>query len=151
MGHSLSWFSWQQEFYWVGLSAPRPAPNQEDQASVFVTPGDRVTQLYPQALGTLLTTRMTYVGAILILRSPHGKGGSSQLAVNLNKVKEYNKMLKEIKLLSISTFISSKNGRHWVINVLELRPPWSKYRHGCIPFWPLAQVWKFIKMKRNIQ
>jgi hypothetical protein len=29
-----------------------PAPNPEDQVSVFMTPGDRVTQLYPQALGT---------------------------------------------------------------------------------------------------
>jgi hypothetical protein len=28
-----------------------PAPNLEDQASVFTTPGHRVTQLYPQALG----------------------------------------------------------------------------------------------------
>jgi hypothetical protein len=30
----------------------RPTPNLEDQASVFMTPGDRVAQLYPQALGT---------------------------------------------------------------------------------------------------
>jgi hypothetical protein len=29
-----------------------PAPNLEDQASVLITPGDRVAQLYPQALGT---------------------------------------------------------------------------------------------------
>jgi hypothetical protein len=29
-----------------------PTPNLEDQASVFMTPGDRVAQLYPQALGT---------------------------------------------------------------------------------------------------
>jgi hypothetical protein len=28
------------------------APNPQDQASVFFTPGDRVAQLYPQALGT---------------------------------------------------------------------------------------------------
>jgi hypothetical protein len=27
-------------------------PNLEDQASVFMTPGDRVAQLYPQTLGT---------------------------------------------------------------------------------------------------
>jgi hypothetical protein len=27
-------------------------PNLEDQVSVFMTPGDRVVQLYPQALGT---------------------------------------------------------------------------------------------------
>jgi hypothetical protein len=29
-----------------------PTPNLEDQASVFMTPGDRVAQLYPQGLGT---------------------------------------------------------------------------------------------------
>jgi hypothetical protein len=34
------------------LSTPRPTPNLEYQASVFMTPGDRVTQLYPQTLGT---------------------------------------------------------------------------------------------------
>jgi hypothetical protein len=28
----------------MGLSTRRPTPNLEDQASVFVTPGDRVTQ-----------------------------------------------------------------------------------------------------------
>jgi hypothetical protein len=37
------------------LSTPRPTPNLEDQASVFVTLGDRVTQLYPQTLGTHCT------------------------------------------------------------------------------------------------
>jgi hypothetical protein len=31
---------------------PAPTSNLEDQASVFMTPGDRVDQLYPQALGT---------------------------------------------------------------------------------------------------
>jgi hypothetical protein len=29
-----------------------PTPNLEDQASIFITPGDRVAQLYPQARGT---------------------------------------------------------------------------------------------------
>jgi hypothetical protein len=38
--------------YMAGLLVQRPTPNQEDQASVFMTPGDRVAQLYPQALGT---------------------------------------------------------------------------------------------------
>jgi hypothetical protein len=46
------------------LLVQRPTPNLEDQASVFMTPGDRVAQLYPQALGThfsrLLTTCMGY-------------------------------------------------------------------------------------------
>jgi hypothetical protein len=31
------------------LLVQRPTPNLEDQASVFMTPGDRVAQLYPQA------------------------------------------------------------------------------------------------------
>jgi hypothetical protein len=35
-----------------GAITARPATNLEDQASVFVTPRDRATQLYPQALGT---------------------------------------------------------------------------------------------------
>jgi hypothetical protein len=34
------------------IVSPAPNPNLEDQASVFMTPGDRVAQLYPQALGT---------------------------------------------------------------------------------------------------
>jgi hypothetical protein len=39
-------------FYRAGLLVQRPAPNLEDQVSVFMTAGDRVAQLYPQALGT---------------------------------------------------------------------------------------------------
>jgi hypothetical protein len=38
----------------AGLLVQRPTPNLEDQASVFMTPGHRVAQLYPQALGTHL-------------------------------------------------------------------------------------------------
>jgi hypothetical protein len=34
------------------IVSPAPNLNLEHQASVFLTPGDRVTQLYPQALGT---------------------------------------------------------------------------------------------------
>jgi hypothetical protein len=34
------------------LLVQRPTPNLENQASVFMTPKDRVAQLYPQALGT---------------------------------------------------------------------------------------------------
>jgi hypothetical protein len=41
-----------KHFYGAGLLVQRPAPNLEDQVSVFMTPGYRVTQLYPQALGT---------------------------------------------------------------------------------------------------
>ncbi|XP_021918838.1 uncharacterized protein LOC110829437 [Zootermopsis nevadensis] len=40
----------------VGLSAPRPTPNKEDQTSVFTAPGGRVAQLYPQAPGSSSTS-----------------------------------------------------------------------------------------------
>jgi hypothetical protein len=35
-----------------GSSAPRPTPNLEDQVSIFISLGDWVAQLYPQALST---------------------------------------------------------------------------------------------------
>jgi hypothetical protein len=35
------------------LSALRPTPNLKDQVPVFITPSDRVAQLYLQALGSL--------------------------------------------------------------------------------------------------
>jgi hypothetical protein len=34
------------------IVSPAPNPNLEDQVTVFMTPGDRVAQLYPQARGT---------------------------------------------------------------------------------------------------
>jgi hypothetical protein len=36
--------------------SPTPNPQLEDQASVFMTPGDRVAQLYPRALGSSATS-----------------------------------------------------------------------------------------------
>jgi hypothetical protein len=50
MGHSLPWISWQQDFYGVEFSTPHPATNLEDQASLFVTPRNRITKLHHQAL-----------------------------------------------------------------------------------------------------
>jgi hypothetical protein len=35
----------------VVLLAPRPTPNLEDHVSVFMTPEDRVAQLYPRVMG----------------------------------------------------------------------------------------------------
>jgi hypothetical protein len=52
-------------FYRAVLLVQRPTPNLEDQASVFMTPGDRVAQLYPQALGTHFTIGMGYSGTII--------------------------------------------------------------------------------------
>jgi hypothetical protein len=44
---------------------PTPNPNLEDRASVFVTPGDRVTQLYSQALGTHFSRLLRHAWATL--------------------------------------------------------------------------------------
>jgi hypothetical protein len=40
--------SQQFYFYKVGFLAPRPTPTLEVQASVFISPSDRVAQLYPR-------------------------------------------------------------------------------------------------------
>jgi hypothetical protein len=42
--------SQQISFYSVRLSASRPAPNLDDQASIFIPLGDRVAQLYHRTL-----------------------------------------------------------------------------------------------------
>jgi hypothetical protein len=54
----LYWGSVTAVFYGVGLLAPRPTPNLEDQVSVFMTPRNRVVQLYPRALGSSGTSGM---------------------------------------------------------------------------------------------
>jgi hypothetical protein len=46
-------FSWEDSqhisFYRLSLSASRPTPSLESQVSVFISPGDRVAQLYSPA------------------------------------------------------------------------------------------------------
>jgi hypothetical protein len=61
LGHRLSWTSWQQDFYSMGLSTPRPTPSLGDQ----VTPVHRMTQLYPQALGTHFSRLLRHAWAML--------------------------------------------------------------------------------------
>jgi hypothetical protein len=46
----LSWGSVTAVFYGVGLLAPHPTPNLEDKISVFMTPVDRVAQLYSRTM-----------------------------------------------------------------------------------------------------
>jgi hypothetical protein len=52
LGLLFSWGFLTAVFYGVGLLAPRPTLNLEDQVSVFMTSGERVAQLYPRALGS---------------------------------------------------------------------------------------------------
>jgi hypothetical protein len=55
-----------------------PTTNLEDQGSVFVTPGNRVTQLYPQALGTHFSRllRHAWVTVGLVLNPGHHTGNN---------------------------------------------------------------------------
>jgi hypothetical protein len=66
----------------VGLSTPRPSPNLEDKASVFVTPGDRVTQLYPQALGIHFSHLLRHARATLGLFLSSGQ--QTEIYIKLN-------------------------------------------------------------------
>jgi hypothetical protein len=63
-------------FYRVGLLAPRPTSALEDQASVFISPRDRVTQLCPQAPGTQFSRllRQAWVTVGLFLFPGHHTG-----------------------------------------------------------------------------
>jgi hypothetical protein len=49
-------------FYGVRLLAPSPTPNLEDQASEFLSPRDRVAQLYPQALDFPFSRLLRHAG-----------------------------------------------------------------------------------------
>jgi hypothetical protein len=42
-------------------SAPRPIPNLDDQVSIFISPGDWVAQLYPQAPSTHFSRLLRHV------------------------------------------------------------------------------------------
>jgi hypothetical protein len=60
------------DFYSERLSAPRPNPNLEDQVWVFITPGDKVTEIYPQALGSS-GLRERHLPYSQQLRDPEGR------------------------------------------------------------------------------
>jgi hypothetical protein len=73
----------------MGSSAPHPTPNLEDQVSIFISPGDWVTQLYPQASGThfsrLLRHAWATVGLFFSLVTTRGTNltSTSQYRHNL--------------------------------------------------------------------
>jgi hypothetical protein len=61
--------------FWRRVAAPRPTPNLEDQVSIFISPGDWVAQLYPQASSTHFSRLLRYAWArvgLFFSRSPHG-------------------------------------------------------------------------------
>jgi hypothetical protein len=76
-------------FYRAGLLVQRPTPNLEDQASVFMTLGDRVAQLYPQALGTHFSRllRHEWIAVGLFFNPGHHTGfissQSTQITTNI--------------------------------------------------------------------
>jgi hypothetical protein len=60
--HALLGFRNNNLFYRAGLLVQGPTPNLEDQVSVFMTPGDRVSHLYHQALGTHFSCLLQCIG-----------------------------------------------------------------------------------------
>jgi hypothetical protein len=58
----------------------RQTANLEDQASVFMTPGDRVAQLYPQAQGTHFSrlSRHAWVTVGLFFNPGHHTGSKAR-------------------------------------------------------------------------
>jgi hypothetical protein len=70
------------------LLAPRRAPNMGDQASVFMTPGGRVAQLYPQALGTHFSRllRHAWVTVGLFFNPGHHAGETVALVLTITRI-----------------------------------------------------------------
>jgi hypothetical protein len=66
----LLWISWQQNFYKVGPSTPRPTWRTRPP---YLWPQRQVTQLYPQALGTHFSLLLWHAWATLglFLSSSH--------------------------------------------------------------------------------
>jgi hypothetical protein len=64
-------------FYRAKSSALRPTPNLEDQSLAFISPSNKVAQLYPQALGSLFVAfydSQGYGGGILTCLHVRKKG-----------------------------------------------------------------------------
>jgi hypothetical protein len=65
--------------YSARFSALRPTANLEDQVHVFMSPSDRVTQLYPQAPGSLFSPSC----------DSQGYGGRVLTRLHMEKIKIY--------------------------------------------------------------
>jgi hypothetical protein len=68
------------------LLVQRPTPNLEDQVSVFMTPGDRVSQLYPQGPGTHFSRllRHAWVTVGLFFNPGHHTGPSEPYSTEIS-------------------------------------------------------------------
>jgi hypothetical protein len=64
-GFHFFWIS-QHFFYKARSSALRSIPNLKDQVPVFMSPSDRVAQLYPQTPGSLLSSSMTRKATVAV-------------------------------------------------------------------------------------
>jgi hypothetical protein len=91
----------------VGLLAPRPTPNLDDHASEFKSPGDRVAELYPQALDFPFIRLLRHAGVWWDYFSPppHGENYisyhiySNILYHTLLQIEFWNRLMKNIFVL----------------------------------------------------
>jgi hypothetical protein len=97
-------------FCGAGLLVQRPTPNLEDQASVFMTPGDRVAQVYPQALGNHFSRllRHAWVTVGLSFNPGHHTGGHNYQLVKYNE----SLVLIYYRWMTVSRVGESSSSRH---------------------------------------
>jgi hypothetical protein len=71
----------------AGLLVQRPTPNLEDQVSLFMTPGDRMAQLYPQALGAHFSRLLRHAWVTVgLFFNPGHHAGNTCCIPQLNQV-----------------------------------------------------------------
>jgi hypothetical protein len=129
-------------FYRVGLWAPRPTPNLEDQASVFISPRGRVAQLYSPAPGTyfrhLLWLALVMVG--LFLFPSHHTGNRSHIPwdnieqkINVNNTAEWSNTERVQEVLNLQWHLWETVGAKTKSIILYLQYGSKTYYHLCCP------------------
>jgi hypothetical protein len=126
-----------------GAVNPTPNPNLEDQASVFVTPGDRMTQLYPQALGTHFNRLLRHAWATSELFESSGHHTEKKLCITeANYDLHLLKIWTKLGLLPFSTITNTDIEIYFTRRTCSLK--------GIIP-WKYEPVWHIFRTKNVIQ
>jgi hypothetical protein len=97
---------------WAGFLVKRPTPNLEDQVP-YLTPGDRVAQLYPQELGTHFgrLLRHAWVTVGLFFNPDHHTGNDTQYIQKFNNSTYYLKhgiIVNSVKNLLTTNYLAAE-------------------------------------------
>jgi hypothetical protein len=118
------------------LLVQRPTPNLEDQVSVFMTPGDRVAQLYPQALGThSRLLRHAWVTVGLFFNPGHHTGQNISFPCK-NYVRSCCRVKFKTILIVVASYLGSQTGVERREGPIErgevLDPDYSSRKHWLV-------------------